>query len=108
MKEKTKIMTINSKKEDTLKRIKEYKLNMPQLGYIGKFEHKISLHNNNPVHCKPFPVPHKLISKTREVINKLLDLKVIQESSSSFCSPAFPLLKKNGETRLVIDYRKLN
>ncbi len=33
---------------------------------------------------------------------------VIRESSSQFVSPAFPIFKKNGNVRIVVDYRHLN
>lgn len=46
--------------------------------------------------------------KTLDLIKNLLMDGIIQESSSSFCSPAFPILKRNGDIRLVLDCRKLN
>lgn len=37
-----------------------------------------------------------------------MENNIIRKSYSTFASPAFPLLKRNGQIRLVIDYRDLN
>ena len=41
-------------------------------------------------------------------IKKLRELGIIRNNSSSYISPCFPIQKKNGSIRLVIDYRRLN
>ncbi|KAG0442502.1 Retrovirus-related Pol polyprotein from transposon gypsy [Dictyocoela muelleri] len=41
-------------------------------------------------------------------INNLVSLNIIRASKSPYSSPAFPIIKRNGKIRLVIDYRKLN
>ncbi len=37
-----------------------------------------------------------------------MKLNIIKKSTSDFTSAAFPILKRNGEIRLVVDYRNLN
>ena len=44
----------------------------------------------------------------RELIQKLLDDDVIEQSMSPYASPCFFVPKPGGKFRLVIDYRKLN
>lgn len=71
-------------------------------------EHRIPLITNQPIFCKPFQTPLKLKTKLQLEIRRLLDNNIIKPSNSYFASPAFPILKPNGEVRLVVDYRKLN
>ncbi len=56
--------------------------------------------------------PYRMTKNHNEVLSKhiqeLLDLKLIKKSRSPWSSPAFIVDKKNGEPRLVIDYRDLN
>ena len=80
----------------------------PKLGYIREFEHKIILSDETSFGHKSYAVPISLESDLRDEIRKLLEMKVIVYSDSQWISPAFPILKKNGKIRLIIDYRKLN
>lgn len=43
-----------------------------------------------------------------QTIDDLLTRGMIQKSTSHYASPAYPVIKKDGSVRLVIDYRKLN
>lgn len=45
---------------------------------------------------------------TKDIVNELLRNGIIRESSSSYVSPVVLVKKKNGETRMCIDFRKLN
>ena len=80
----------------------------PILGKINNIEHSITLHTETPIRHKGYHVPLKILSDTKEELNKPIILGVIRKSKSLFCSPAFPILKKNGNIRFVIDYRQLN
>ena len=71
-------------------------------------EHTILLHDPTPIQRKGYTVPLKIIEDTRKEIDKLKKLGIIRNSKSNFCSPAFPILKKNGNIRLVVDYRQFN
>jgi hypothetical protein len=106
--DKTKIMLVKSPKECVEELIKKCKIENPILGTMEDVDHNIILNNETPVISKPYPIPHTLKNPTRIELNRLLNLGIIKESKSAYCSPAFPLLKKNGDIRLVIDYRKLN
>lgn len=57
---------------------------------------------------KPYSVPALLMDKTVKEINRILRLSIIRKSERNYGSAAFPILKKNGEIRLVVDYRNLN
>lgn len=42
----------------------------------------------------------------KEELEKLISSGAIRKSRSPFSSPAFPIRKRNGQIRLVIDYRE--
>lgn len=44
----------------------------------------------------------------KEEIARLLKEGIIRKSNPSFASPCFPIVKKNGKIRLIVDYRELN
>ncbi|XP_031335839.1 uncharacterized protein LOC116165491 [Photinus pyralis] len=63
---------------------------------------------NVPVRCNPY----KVNEEDRQTIKKLVDeLKMcglVVETTSLYASPVLLVRKKNGDPRLVVDYRKLN
>ncbi|OWY96918.1 Pol Polyprotein [Phytophthora megakarya] len=62
-----------------------------------------------PVHAKPYAVPRSMESKAKDTIQKLITEEVIEQIyDSEVASPAFFLAKKNGDLRLLIDFRALN
>lgn len=79
-----------------------------QLGSIPNEKISIHLADKEPIVSKPYPIPFKLYPAIQEEIAKLLQLGIIRRSNSEYSSPAFPIKKKNGKIRLVVDYRKLN
>lgn len=109
--EKTKIYMCEKKEnfeENLRKLIRENKNNNPILGTFKNIKHQIMLKNKDPISHKGYPIPLKLIEETKYELNKLEEMNVIRRSKSIYCSPAFPILKKNGKIRLVVDYRQLN
>jgi len=56
--------------------------------------------------------PNRFSPSERELvrakIKELIEYKVIRPSNSPFASPALLVKKKNGSTRLCVDYRELN
>ena len=64
--------------------------------------------DTEPIALKPYSIPHKQLELVKEEISKLLKNNVITESTSSFAAPAFPIQKRTGGMRLVVDYSKLN
>lgn len=104
-----KVMLHHTPEEKINQLILNYKFNNPSLGKM-KYENKsrIKLTTNEIIFAKPYPIPYKLMDAVKQEIKRLKELDVIQESTSAYSSPAFPILKKNGNIRLVVDYRKLN
>lgn len=71
-------------------------------------KHHILLHKTFVSNHTSYRVPYSLVPAVKEHIEKLIKLKIIRKSNSSVSSPAFVIRKKNGDIRLVTDYRKLN
>jgi hypothetical protein len=44
----------------------------------------------------------------KKMINEMLEQGVIRPSKLPYASPAFLIPKKDGDYRLVVDYRKVN
>ena len=82
--------------------------NETAIGKLNVPPHSIRLKDDIPVHSNPYPLTQKYVKEIREEIDRLLSLNLIRKSSSEYCSPAFPVLKRNGKVRIVVDYRKLN
>ena len=71
-------------------------------------EHSIKLISEKPISQKAYAIPLKLQQQVKDEVKRLLEMKLIRKSQSNFASPAFPLVKRDGSIRLVVDYRKLN
>ena len=62
-----------------------------------------------PVKQRPFQVVGERRDALTKLIQQLEKEGKVERGMSAWCSPAFPVAKKNpGEYRLVIDYRRLN
>lgn len=57
---------------------------------------------------RPYPIPVSKISKVDAEIKRMLDLDIIEQSNSPWSSPIVAIEKKNGDTRVCIDTRKVN
>lgn len=85
-----------------------FKKDNPLLEHIMTHTMTIPLTSKVTVHKKPYAIPVVLLSKIKAEIQRLMNLEVITKSTSVYASPAFPISKKNGDIRLVFDYRELN
>ena len=82
---------------------------LPGLGIIHNIEYTIQVNSYSPKKIKPYNIFEKRLIKLREIVEDLLKLEVIRESSSPFASPGFLVEKKQDDDyRLVIDYREIN
>ena len=79
-----------------------------QLGCCRIARHDIKTGNTPPVKQGYYKMPYKKYEQMRQHVRQLLDLGIIEPSNSPYASPAHLVPKKTGDTRLVIDYRKLN
>lgn len=94
--------------EDFEKLIQHAKETLPENGGIPEISHSIKLKQEKPIYKKEYIVPYKLRKQVKLELDSLEKRRIIRRSTSSFAMPAFPIGKKNGEIRLVVDYRPLN
>ncbi|KAG0431176.1 Retrovirus-related Pol polyprotein from transposon gypsy [Dictyocoela muelleri] len=100
-------VTINEKRKELNEILIKYQEKNSELGRIPGVTHIITYNSNEIITSRPYRIPLGILKQTKDEIKRLIDLKIIQKSSSPFNSPALPILKRNGNVRLVIDYRKL-
>ena len=70
-------------------------------------EHVINTGTAQPVRSPPYISHHKLEGVKKE-INSLLELGIIEPSTSPWSSSVVPIVKPDQSIRLCVDYRKLN
>ena len=80
--------------------------NVPKVTNL--LEHSITLITDQPIRSKPYPVPLSLRHVIRKEIQDMLDLGVIEPSTSPYASPIVLVKKKDKSIRFCVDYRKLN
>ena len=64
--------------------------------------------DDTPIQCTEYPHSVLHISETERQLKYLYDIGRIRPSTSPWRFPTFIVPKKNGECRIVFDYRKLN
>lgn len=77
------------------------------LGCTDLLEHNIDTGDATPIKCKHYPLSPPRQEEAYKEIERLLQMGVIEESNSPWCSPAV-LVRKPGKVRLCIDSRRLN
>lgn len=78
-------------------------------GPAAKFaEHHIDTGNNLPVATAPYRLSPIKRAILREELSKMFDENIIEESESPYAPPVVLISKKDGGTRVCIDYRQLN
>jgi len=71
-------------------------------------EMKLTILDNKPFSCTPRRLSYGEKAGLKVILNELLAKGIIRESTSEYASPVVLTKKKNGETRMCIDFRKLN
>ena len=71
-------------------------------------EHDIVLTSQQPVRCRPYPVPYALKQEIKKEIDNMLRLDIIEPCTSSYASPVVIVKKADGSNRFCCDFRKLN
>ena len=79
---------------------------MPGTTHLG--QHEIQLLDEEPVRSRPYPLPYNLKTAVEKEVQDMLELGVIERTSSPYSSPLHLVKKKDGTFRPVVDFRKLN
>lgn len=77
-------------------------------GHTKAVKHHIPTGEAPPIRDRYRPVPPKLFAELRELLQEMVDSKVVRESSSPWAAPVVLVQKKDGSWRFYVDYRKLN
>ena len=79
-----------------------------QLGSTNVVTHSINTGDSPPIKQPVRRIPFALRRKVEELVDDMLQKKVIHPSKSPWASPVVLVAKKNGDTRFCVDYRRLN
>ncbi|KAL8565429.1 hypothetical protein ACOMHN_049406 [Nucella lapillus] len=71
-------------------------------------EHSIRLTDDKPIQKRQYPIPFAAAETVEQEVNNMLDVEVIEPSSSPYASPFVLVSKKDGSARFCIDFRQLN
>ncbi|XP_068222203.1 uncharacterized protein [Palaemon carinicauda] len=86
----------------------KYAREMNKPGKTSLQEHNIKIKTTEPFVRKYYPIPAHLTKDFDDEVQSFLDLGIIEQSSSNYSSPALLVKKKEGNYRLVVDFRTLN
>ena len=70
--------------------------------------YNLQTQHKKPVARKPYRPPLNLKSGIDREIDKLLECRIIEPSTSPWSSPVIPVPKKDGSVRLCVDFREVN
>jgi hypothetical protein len=79
-----------------------------QVGYCDLYEPRINLDTERTIYTPQYKVRHNMKPAVKENIDQFFKMGVIQLSKSPYNSPTLIVKKKDGGTRLCVDFRKLN
>ncbi|VDP93771.1 unnamed protein product [Echinostoma caproni] len=78
------------------------------LGRTGIVKHRIETGHAGAIRLNPRRVPSCYVQELESMVKEMLANNVIQPSKSPWAAPIVLVKKKDGKTRLCVDYRKLN
>ena len=78
------------------------------IGCAINTRHHIELDDDTPIYQRPRRLPQPIAEEIESQCKELELLDIIEPSNSPWSSPVVPVRKKDGTTRMCIDYRKLN
>ncbi|KAI3377106.1 hypothetical protein L3Q82_000303 [Scortum barcoo] len=77
-------------------------------GATNLVEHDIRLKDCTPIRQRMYRIPQKLVPVLEEEVTVMLELGVIEPSTSEWSNPIVLVIKKDGSIRFCIDFRKVN
>ena len=79
-----------------------------RIGRCNSYVHSFEVTDLTPFNHKSRPIPSALMTRTDEVIDKMLRDGVIEPSNSQYINPLCIVVKADGSVRLTVDARELN
>ena len=83
--------------------------NDDDLGRTDLVEHEIILDTDKPIRSPYYNIPLHLRPHAEKAVKQLMDLNIIEQSTSNYHSPSFLMRKPDGSGwRLLTDFRQIN
>lgn len=82
--------------------------NYMEMGTARDCEMQIDLVDEKPIYTKQYPMEYSREKVVEDTVENLLAAGIIQSSRSPYNSPTVLVKKKNGDWRMVVDYRAIN
>lgn len=100
----------SSEKDDMWTVFKEIEpvLNPDPGTFRGDLFHRVRTTTSEPVQRRQYPLPFASKEILEKEVETMLSLGVIEPSQSPYCAPVVLVKKKDGSTRVCIDFRELN
>ena len=101
---------LDQEKQELLKQIlEENKSCLTDVpGKTSLIECSIKTESNTPVRVKSYPIPYSKLDTVKCEVKQMLEMGVIEPSSSPYNAPIVLIKKKDGTIRFCIDFRRLN
>ena len=78
-------------------------------GKTNVIEHDIEMEPGvRPIRQKSYPIPQAKVEKVKAEVESMLNLDVIEESTSPWSSPYLMVPKPDGSARFCVNYKKVN
>ena len=77
-------------------------------GSTNLVTHSVNTGSAKPIFCRPYRIPEAMKKAVATEIKRLLDLGLIQSSTSPWASNPVFVRKRDGQWRFCLDYRLLN
>ncbi|UYV70935.1 K02A2.6-like [Cordylochernes scorpioides] len=69
---------------------------------------KLRMLTSKPVYRRQYPIPNRLVSKVKTLVDELEEVGIIEGSTSLWNPPLFPVAKTDGSVRITMDLRMIN
>ena len=92
--------------KELLEEFKDVLTDIP--GETNLIEHKINLTSDQPIRTKQYPLPFAMSQTVKEETKKMLEMGIVEPSSSPYLSPVVLVKKSDQTVRFCIDFRNLN
>ncbi|EYB86579.1 hypothetical protein Y032_0276g1080 [Ancylostoma ceylanicum] len=79
-----------------------------ELEHTQLLKHDIDVQGHQPIRQKTRPVPYGVRDQVANMLTDLKNRQIIKDSQSPWASPIVLVAKKDGTTRLCVDYREVN
>ena len=77
-------------------------------GETDVIQHKMILTDDTPIRCKPYLLPYAMREELRNEEDSMLEMGVVRPSTSPYALPIVMVKKKDGSSRVCVDFQKFN